>query len=104
MASCGCSIEETDELDAESAAILARAPLGTPFGEMPAAMGGLGYACTAGIQRFTDRKGVARAGEPHYSCEREQAYWLLCTKRTRALLLQFNGRLSNILVNVGRFC
>jgi hypothetical protein len=100
----GCGLDAGDEIDAESAQILARTPVGTAFGEMPAAMGALGYACTAGVKQFTDRKGVVRNAESHYSCEREQTYLLLCTRRTRAILLQLNGQLSNILVNVGRFC
>ena len=100
----GCSYEETDEIETESAAILARAPMGTDFGQMPAAMSALGYACTAGVKQFTDRKGAVRDAESHYSCEREQDAWLVCRKRTRVILLQLNGRLSNILVNIGLFC
>ena len=40
----------------------------------------------------------------HLVCERERAEWVICSKRTRAILIQLNGRLSNVLVNVGRFC
>jgi hypothetical protein len=37
-------------------------------------------------------------------CERETREWLICTRRARAILIPLNGRLSNVLVNVGRFC
>jgi len=104
MLLAGCGHDTGDEMETESAAILARAPVGTAFGEMPAVMGALGYACTAGTKQFTDRKGLVRDAESHYSCEREQDAWLLCRKRTRTILLQLNGRLSNILVNTGLFC
>lgn len=100
----GCGYSGADEVEAESAAILSRVPVGTPFGDLPAAMRGLGFSCAPGRRQFTDAKGTLRDAEPHLSCEREQGYWLLCSRRTRAILLQLNGRLSNILVNVGRFC
>ena len=90
MGACGAG---SDEVDAESAAILARVPLGTPLRDLPAAMQALGFSCATG-----------RRPEPHFVCEREQSRWLVCTRRTRAILLQLNGRLSNVLVNVGRFC
>lgn len=93
-----------EEIESESDAILARAPIGTSFDSLPATLQALGYACTPGVKQFVDRKGVMRNAEAHFSCEREQNYWLLCTRRTRVILLQLNGRLSNILVNVGRFC
>lgn len=98
----GCSAE--DEVDAEAAAILARLPKGTPFNDAAAAMRALGFSCITGQRQFTDAKGAVRDAEPHLSCEREERYWLACRKRTRAILLQLNGRLSNVLVNVGRFC
>jgi hypothetical protein len=98
----GCSSE--DEVEAETAAILAHLPRGAPFNEAAVAIRGLGFSCTTGQRQFTDAKGKERDAEPHLSCEREERYWLACTKRTRAILLQLNGRLSNVLVNVGRFC
>ena len=98
----GCSSE--DEIDAESAAILARVPRGTPFNDAAAEIRALGFSCTTGQRQFTDAKGRVRDAEPHLTCEREERYWLACSKRTRAILLQLNGRLSNVLVNVGRFC
>lgn len=93
-----------DEIEAEGAAILARVPLGTPFRDQPAAMQALGFSCTRGQRRFTDAQGRLRDAEPHLVCEREQASWLIYTRRTRVILLQLNGQLSNVLVNVGNFC
>jgi hypothetical protein len=93
-----------DEIEAESAAILARVPVGTPYGELAAAMRDLGFSCVEGRRQFSDRTGAMRDAAPHLSCTREQSHWLVCTRRTRAILLQLNGKLSNILVNVGRFC
>jgi len=81
---------DQDEVDAETAAILKQVPPGMAWKDLPAAMQRLGFSCT---QRGSD-----------LSCERETNHWLVCTKRTRAILLQQNGRLSNVLVNVGRFC
>jgi hypothetical protein len=100
---CACGSID-DEIEAESAAILARAPIGTPYGELAAAMRELGFSCTEGRRQFSDRTGAMRDAAPHLSCEREQSLWLVCTRRTRAYLIQLNGKLSNILVNVGRFC
>ena len=100
----GCGLDTGDEIEAESSEILARTPVGTAFDEMPAVMKARGYSCTAGVRQFTDRKGVVRDAESHYSCEREQTAWLVCRKRTRVILLQLKGRLSNILVNAGLFC
>jgi len=99
-----CGYASDDEIDAESAAILARAPVGTSFKALPAAMGALGFSCSAGRRQFTDAKGDLRETEPHLVCEREQSAWLICTRRTRAVLIQQDGRLTNVLVNVGRFC
>ena len=99
-----CGYAGSDEIDAESAAILARTPVGTSFNELPAAMGALGFSCTTSRRQFTDAKGQVRDAEPHLVCEREQSDWLICSRRTRAILIQLNGRLSNVLVNVGRFC
>lgn len=102
LSAFGCGGDQ--EIDVESAAILARVPMGTPFNDVPSAMQALGFSCTTGRKQFTDAKGRVRDAEPHLSCEREQGYWLVCTRRTRAILLQLNGRLSNVLVNVGHFC
>ncbi|MGH8702946.1 MAG: hypothetical protein ACREVR_17465 [Burkholderiales bacterium] len=104
MALAACGYAGSDEIDAESAAILARAPIGTAFRDVPAAMGALGFSCSTSRRQFTDAKGTERGTEPHFVCERERAEWVICSKRTRAILLQLNGRLSNVLVNVGRFC
>jgi hypothetical protein len=99
---CGCSGE--DEVDAESRALLQQVPIGTPFQELPQAMQRLGYSCVEDVRRYVDRSGTTRDGATHLSCQREERSWLVCARRTRVELLQFNGRFSNALVNVGRFC
>jgi hypothetical protein len=99
-----CGYAGGDEIDAESAAILARTPVGAAFKDAPAAMNALGFSCTAGRRQLTDEKATARETEPHLVCERETREWLICTRRTRAILIPLNGRLANVLVNVGRFC
>jgi hypothetical protein len=104
MALGACGYAGSDEIEAESAAILTRVPVGTSFKSVPAAMGALGFSCTTGSRQFTNAKGKVREAEPHLVCEREQSDWLICTRRTRAILIQLNGRLSDVLVNVGRFC
>jgi hypothetical protein len=104
MALGACGYAGGDEVDAESAAILARVPVGTSFNDVPGAMAALGFSCTTGRRRFTDANGNVRQTEPHLVCERESSDWLICTRRTRAILIQLNGRLSDVLVNVGRFC
>lgn len=104
MTLAACGYATGDEIDEESAAILARAPVGSAFKELPAAMATLGFSCSAARRQFAGAKGEARETEPHLVCERERGEWLICTRRTRAILIQQNGRLSNVLVNVGRFC
>jgi len=104
MALGACGYAGSDEVEAESAAILARVPVGTSFSSVPAAMGALGFSCNTDRRQFTDAKGKVRETEPHLVCERESSDWLICSRRTRAILIQLNGRLSNVLVNVGRFC
>jgi hypothetical protein len=99
-----CGYAGSDEIEAESAAILAHVPVGTSFSAVPGVMGALGFSCTTGRRQFPDEKGEVRETEPHLACERETREWLICTRRTRAILMQLNGRLSDILVNVGRFC
>ena len=99
-----CSGTGSDAVDAESAAILARVPVGSSFKNAPAAMAALGFTCNTARRRFTDAKGKVRETEPHLVCEREQSEWLICTRRTRAILIPLSGRLSNVLVNVGHFC
>jgi hypothetical protein len=104
MALGACGYEDGDEIEAESAAILARVPAGTSFNDVPAAMGTLGFSCTTGRRQFPNAMGEMHEAEPHLLCERENSYWLICSRRTRAILLQMNGRFSDVLVNVGRFC
>jgi hypothetical protein len=104
MALGACGYAGSDEIDTESAVILARVPVGTSFNELPAAMAALGFSCATSRRQFTDAKGKVRDAEPHLVCERERSDWLVCSRRTRAILIQLNGRLSNVLVNVGRFC
>ena len=69
----------------------------------PANIGTPSEQITPGRKRFVSN-GKVRDAEPHLECAREETYLLACRRRTRAILLQLNGRLSNILVNVGRFC
>ncbi|MGH8690105.1 MAG: hypothetical protein ACREUS_03660 [Burkholderiales bacterium] len=97
-----CSTE--DEVDAETAVILKQVPTGTPFRDLSGAMQRLGFSCVPGQLKFVDQKGNWHDAEAHLSCEREERYPLACARRTRVLMLQLNGRLSNVLVNVGRFC
>jgi hypothetical protein len=104
MTLSACGYASSDEIDAESAAILSLAPVGSAFKSAAAALSALGYACNAGRREFVDTKGAARETEPHLVCERETSEWLICTRRTRAILIQQDGLVSNILVNVGRFC
>lgn len=99
-----CGDAGRDEVDAESAVILARVPVGITFSEAPSAMGALGFSCTTARRQFPDAKGEMRETEPHLVCDRETSDWLICRRRTRAILIQLNGRLSDVLVNVGRFC
>jgi hypothetical protein len=99
-----CGYVSGDEVDAESSAILARVPVGTSFSDVPGAMAALGFSCNTGSRQFTDAKGDVRQTELHLVCERERSDWLICSRRTRAILIQLNGRISNVLVNVGRFC
>ena len=87
-----CGYAGSDEIDAESAAILARAPVGSSFKAAPGALAALGFSCHA------------RDSGKHLVCERETPEWLICTRRTRAILIQQDGRLANVLVNVGHFC
>ena len=99
-----CGDASSDEVDAESAVILARVPVGSAFKGAAAAMSSLGYSCTTGRREFVDAKGAARETAPHLVCERETPAWLVCTRRVRAVLIQQNDLVSNVLVNVGRFC
>jgi hypothetical protein len=98
----GC--ESEDEVDAEAAAILARVPKGSVFTDAAATVKSLGFSCSAGRYEITDARGRRREAEAHLSCVREERYLLLCTRRTRVDLVQTAGRVSNVLVNVGRFC
>lgn len=101
---CGCGSADEDEVQVESAAILTRVPVGTPFMEVPAAMRELGFSCTAERREVADARGGVRGTESHFSCTREQAQWLVCTRRTRAVFTHLNDKVANVLVNVGRFC
>ena len=98
----GCSGE--DEVDTEAAAILAQVPKGSGFAQAADTVRSLGFACSAGRYEVTDAQGRRREAEPHLSCVREERYLLVCSRRTRVDLVQTDGRVSNVLVNVGRFC
>jgi hypothetical protein len=99
---CGSAGE--DEIQAETAAILERVPVGTPFMEVPAAMRALGFSCAAERREVADTQGGVRGTESHFSCTREQSHWLVCTRRTRAVFMHLNGKVANVLVNSGRIC
>jgi hypothetical protein len=99
---CGCAGE--DEIDAETKALLQQVPIGTPYQQLDGAMQRLGFSCVQDVRQFIDGGGATRDAEPHLSCTREERYWLACGRRTRVNLLQLRGRLSNVLVNIGRFC
>jgi hypothetical protein len=101
---CACGSADDDELLAESAAIMARVPVGTPFMEVPAAMRRLGFTCAAERREVADGQGGVRGTESHFSCTRETSQWLVCTRRTRAVFIHLNGKVANVLVNVGHFC
>jgi hypothetical protein len=40
----------------------------------------------------------------HFSCLREEPFLLVCKRRTRAVAIQTDGRVVNVIVNIGRFC
>jgi hypothetical protein len=101
---CACGSANEDEIQAETVAILERVPVGTPFMEVPAAMRALGFACTAERREVADAHGGVRGTESHFSCTREHGQWLVCTRRTRAVFMHLDGKVANVLVNVGRFC
>jgi hypothetical protein len=92
VAACGSAGD--DEIQAETATIQARVPAGTPVADALAFMREAGFACVP----------ETRETQQHFSCVREQSHWLVCTRRTRVILLQQNGKLTDILVNVGRVC
>jgi hypothetical protein len=98
----GCSGE--DEVDTEAAVMLAQVPKGSAFALAADTLRSLGFACSAGRYRVTDAQGRERDAEPHLSCVREERYLLVCTRRTRVDVVQTSGYVSNLLVNVGRFC
>jgi hypothetical protein len=101
---CACGYAGDDEIQAETTAILERVPVGTPFMEVPAAMGALGFSCSTERREVADAQGSVRGTESHFSCIREQSHWLVCTRRTRAVFTHLNGKVANVLVNVGRLC
>ena len=86
----GCSAD--DEIDLEAESVLARVPRGSAFADAPRAMQAMGYSCTTGSTPL------------HLSCERQERFLLACTKRTRTIVLHLDGRVLNVLVNIGRFC
>ena len=97
------TVLHADELDDEAEAIRARVPVGTLLEKVPEAMKGLGFTCTLGAYKYKDLLGQAREA-PHYVCDREEPFLLVCTRRTRATAIQERGRVANVIVNVGRSC
>jgi hypothetical protein len=90
----GCGHADDDEIETETAAIQKRISVGMPVADALAAMREAGFACVP----------EQRATEQHFSCIHEQSVWLICTRRTRVILTQRDGKVSDVLVNVGRFC
>jgi hypothetical protein len=98
----GCAGE--DEVDMEAAVILKQVPKGSGFADAADTVRSLGFVCSAGRYQVIDAQGRQRFADPHLSCVREERFLLVCTRRTRLDLMQTDGRVSNVLVNVGRFC
>ena len=98
------SCTNDDEIDEASAAILEEMPRGSAFSHAVKAIEGLGFSCNAGQVEYRDAGGQLHRGPPHLRCQRDEPFLLFCTRRTSAILIQVNGRLINVLVNVGRFC
>ena len=103
-AALASACSDQDEIDAESAAILARMPRGSPFSLAVKQIHELGFTCNFGQLEYLDRSGHMQKAPAHLRCLREEAFLLACTRRTNAILVQRDGRLINVLVNVGRFC
>ena len=100
---CAAATAAADELDDEAAALRARVPFGTPFERVPEALKGLGFSCTLEGWPYRDLQGRRRE-MANYACTREEPFLLVCERRTRATVLQEQGRVVNVIVNVGRFC
>jgi hypothetical protein len=104
VALCGCGRSDEAEIQAETAAVLEHAPVGTPFLEVPEALREQGFSCTPERRDVADAHGAVRGTESHLSCIREERLWLVCKKRARAVFTHANGKVNHVLVNVGRFC
>ena len=102
LALAACADE--DEVDAASAELLAKLPRGSAFSAAVTQIERLGFACNAGQIEFVDKRGTVQRGQPHLRCQLDEPFLAFCTKRTSAILIQRDGRLINVLVNVGRFC
>jgi hypothetical protein len=102
LALTACADE--DEIDAASADLLAKLPRGSAFSTAVTRIESLGFACNAGQIEFVDKRGTVQRGQPHLRCQLDEPFLAFCTKRTNAILIQRDGRLINVLVNIGRFC
>jgi hypothetical protein len=100
---CAAFNAGADELDDEAEAIRARVPFGTAFAKVPEAMKALGFDCSPQGWKYKDLQGRPRE-MAHYVCLREEPFLVVCKRRSRATVLQENGRVVNVIVNVGRFC
>ena len=101
---CGCFSVAASEVEDERKAILARAPLGIQVSEVSAALKPLGFSCSKGEGQFTDESGKVRSAREHLWCDRERSCWLVCGKRTLAILVSSNNRVSELHLHVGLVC
>ena len=92
-----------DEIDDETAAIRQVVPGGMAFEKVPATLKALDFECSREGWPYRDLLGRNRE-MVHLSCTREEPFLVLCKRRTRAIVLQVEGRVVNVIVNVGRFC
>ena len=73
------------------------------FEQVPAALKALEFECARDGWPYRDLLGRERR-MVHFSCVREERFLVVCKRRTRAIVLQVEGRVVNVIVNVGRFC
>ena len=99
----GCSVSAS-EVEGERKAILERAPIGARVAEVAAAVKPLGFSCSKNDGQFMDESGKVRPAQEHLWCDRERSYWLVCGKRTQAIFVPLNDRVSELHVHIGLVC
>jgi hypothetical protein len=92
------------EIDARTEAVRKAVPAGMPFADASRGAGALGFSCSQLQMKLIDPQGKEHLPEPHLECNVEERWLLLCTERTRALILQRKAAVSNVLVSFVRFC